>query len=248
MKHFMLLIALVWVSMACSKKEEPPVNIDATTLELNYDEEHQFSLSRGGSAVNASEYTWASSNENVGEVDGQGKFTASSIGETTVTATAKNGGGTLESKVTVVPYYSFGTEPSFSLGGSKTVVKNYEKRTLVAETDTTLDYRGENNNITGIRYFFERGAYIEGDLFYTSSVTLAQAQTYYYERYTYLGNQQISGLTFNVFAISNTVGVGVTEVPNVGRVAAYLPLSSGGRVPANYLEAVARRIRGGKIK
>ncbi|MDR6195560.1 Ig-like domain-containing protein [Siphonobacter sp. SORGH_AS_0500] len=248
MKQLLLVIALVWVSMACSKKESAPVNIDAATLELNYDEQHQFVLTQGSNTLNANDYTWASSNTTIGQVSASGEFTASRIGETTVTATAKNGGGIIESKVTVVPYYSFGTEPSFSLGGSKTVVKSYEKRTLVAETDSTLDYQGENNSINGVRYYFNNAAYSESYLFYMPSVTLLQAQTYYDERYSYLGNIQDQGLTFNVFSITSTVGVGVTDASNQGRVAVYLPLNSGGRIPANYLKAAANRIRSGGIK
>ncbi len=247
MKHFILIAALVWGSMACSKKENAPVNIDAATLELNYDKEHQYVLTQGSNTLNANDYTWASSDETIGEVSAAGVFTANRIGETTVTATAKNGGGIVESKVTVIPYYTFATEPSFSFGGSKAVIKAYEKRTLESETDSLLAYTGENNNIQGVIYYFENSAYTEGDLFYSSSVTLTQAQTFYDERYSYLGTQQSNGLTFYVFAISNSAAVGLVDVTSQGyRVAAYLPLSSGGRVSANYLDKVAKHIKSGK--
>ncbi|PMD97338.1 hypothetical protein BWI97_06815 [Siphonobacter sp. BAB-5405] len=236
MKHLFLIVSLLWVFTSCSKKDEAPaVSIDQPQLQIHFDEEHQFVLTQGNNTLTASQYQWTSSNETVGTVDANGTFTGNRIGETTVTGVSADGKNRVESKVTVIPYVaSFVKEPALDFGNSKATVKAKETRTLVQETDNTLEYQGENAKLRGVGYQFENAALINSILFLTVTNQVAQeAVTYYYERY-----DVEEGENELYVAISDKVVMGLLVDDSAGLVAVYVPFdfASGGRVAAKDLK------------
>ncbi|MDQ6477845.1 Ig-like domain-containing protein [Dyadobacter sp. LHD-138] len=184
MKNLLPLLLSVLLITSCSKKSdpEPSVIIDSPTLGLKYDQQHQFALKKGSEDIFASTFAWKSSNEKVGKIDANGRFTARKIGETTITGTSN--GKNVESKVTISPLKTFVTEPILEFGSTIANVKSKEKRKLVQETDDLLVYEGENSKVKLISYYKQNGKITTALLIFENiTTTVMDVTTYFKERF-----------------------------------------------------------------
>ncbi|WP_420154233.1 Ig-like domain-containing protein [Siphonobacter sp.] len=240
MKHLFLIVSLLWVFTSCSKKDEAPaVVINQPQLQVHFDEEHQFALTQGNNTLDASQYKWTSSNETVGTVDATGKFSGNRIGETTITGTSADGKNRVESKVTVIPYVNaFAKEPVMDFGNSKATVKSKETRELVGEETQVLAYKGENEKVVLVGYYFENAALVQSNLYFANTNKQDDIVNYYAERYEFLGRTQDDIL---VFAFSNQVIVGlyIDEELKLVTAAFLKQTQSGGRMPATSFKGVS---------
>ncbi|WP_292522465.1 Ig-like domain-containing protein [Methanoculleus sp.] len=93
--------AAVTVAEEVPALESIEIEPSATTLQVNETEEFAATLrDADGNTISGIPVTWASSNETVGTIDGDGIFTALAAGTTDVTATADNVSGTATVTVT----------------------------------------------------------------------------------------------------------------------------------------------------
>jgi hypothetical protein len=236
MKKLLLALISIAVLFACSKSKdkdpEPIVSIDAPTIELKYDKDHQFALKKGNEDIFASTFTWASSNEKVGKVDANGKFTARKIGEATVTGTGSNG-AKVESKVTISPYVTIFVEPILEFGATMAAIKSKEKRKLLQETAEALAYEGAAGTQTrGVIYIFEKGKLQSaGILFDNSTATVQTSATFIKERYPDRMTQDNQVYILND---ERTFGIVLGVDETFGYMGIYLPYPPGGRTSAEH--------------
>jgi len=225
MKNILLLLPILLFA-SCSKDDpEPAVTIDAATVELKYDKEHQFVLTQGTGTVDASTYTWTSSDTLIGKVDKTGKFIARKIGETTVKGTLA--GKVVESKVTVTPYITSFKEPYVEFGATTAVVKTKETRKLLSETATILAYQGENAKILNVLYLLETGKLSASALLFEESQSMADdVITFYSERYPRIGAVEENLVVFLNDEANKAIEVGVSE--DLGFYAVYSAFDSKG--------------------
>jgi len=234
MKKLFLTLASISILLACSKNKdkdpEPTVSIDAPTIELKYDKDHQFTLKKGTEDIFASTFTWLSSNEKVGKVDANGKFTARKIGEATVTGTGPNG-AKVESKVTVSPYVTIFVEPILEFGATTATIKSKEKRKLLQETADALAYEGAAGTQTrGVIYIFEKGKLQSaGILFDNSTATVQTSATFIKERYPDRMTQDNQVYILND---ERTFGIVLGVDETFGYMGIYLPYPLDGRLNA----------------
>jgi len=224
MKNILFLLPVL-LFVSCSKDDpEPATTIDSATVELKYDKEHQYVLMKGTEKVDASTYTWKSSDTLVGKVDKTGKFIARKIGETTVTGTLA--GKNVESKVTVTPYITSFKEPYQEYGATTAVVKTNETRKLRTETADFLAYEGENAKVAGVVYSLTTGKMTDALVaFQTTQAMADEVITFYEERYPRSAGLDSSVVFFND-AKNKAVEVGVDA--KIGLFAYYVPFDSNG--------------------
>jgi len=220
---FLLLAAVFFTS--CKKDDpEPALSIDNTELELKFDGTHQFVVKKGNENVTASSLTWTSSDELVGSVDANGKFTARKIGETTIKGTGSN--GNVESKVKIVPYITNIIEPVVKFGATKAQIKADEKRTLLEEADDALAYNGTTGSYTDhVIYTFTDGKMDGAILQLTPNITQQMIQniaTFLLERYP--ETMEDEGEVYSLDDKMNHIIV-TTEHELLGPVMVYLPYS-----------------------
>ena len=203
---FLLAISLIVLSLSfvsCSSGGDEEVinySLSPSSLTTNYDKTQQFNVLNGSSTLKSSDFNWSSSNEISGKVNSNGLFTAGKIGETTITATNKNNGKSVSSKITISPYQIFFSEPILAFGETKEYIKSKETRTLLKETTTGLSYIGENNNIRNVGYTFDSSGKMTSAivLFKNDTSISTNVATFYNERYYYVG------LINNLLAFSST--------------------------------------------
>jgi len=224
MKNILFLLPVL-LFVSCSKDDpEPATTIDSATVELKYDKEHQYVLMKGTEKVDASTYTWKSSDTLVGKVDKTGKFIARKIGETTVTGTLA--GKNVESKVTVTPYITSFKEPFQEFGATTAVVKTKETRKLLAETADYLAYEGESAKITSVQYELVTGKMTYAVIFFQTTQAIAnEVITFYLERYPRNGETEEGAVFFND-GKDKAVELGIH--PDYGLFAFYSPFDSKG--------------------
>ena len=225
MKNILFLLPVL-LFVSCSKDDpEPDTTIDSATVELKYDKEHQYVLMKGTEKVDASTYTWKSSDTLVGKVDKTGKFIARKIGETTVTGTLA--GKNVESKVTVTPYITSFKEPFQEYGATTAVVKTKETRKLLAETADYMAYEGENTKfIIGVIYSLLSGKMTDATVYFETTEAIAKdVVTFHRERYPRAFQTEEGPIFFND-AKDKAVLIGVD--PNDGLFAFYAPYDSKG--------------------
>lgn len=213
MKNILFLLPVL-LFVSCSKDDpEPATTIDSATVELKYDKEHQYVLMKGTEKVDASTYTWKSSDTLVGKVDKTGKFIARKIGETTVTGTLA--GKNVESKVTVTPYITSFKEPFQEFGATAGVVKTKETRKLLSETATILSYQGDNAKILSVRYLLDTGKMTAAAIIFGGSQAMAdEVVTFYSERYPRNGALDEAIIFFNDEA-NKAIEIGFTETSDI---------------------------------
>lgn len=216
-KQLLTLLALAMILTSCSKKDPEPVySLDKTTLELNYDKDHQFAIKLGSKDIDESEFKWSSSDETVGFVSASGLFNAYRIGKTTIKAVGTN--ATLTSVITIAPYSAICAEPYIKYGATKSTVKSKETRTLQDETATALYYRGENAKIKNALYGFDNNLLKSMVLvFADTEAVVKESIKFFSERYVYLGIEDDLYLFGNV---DTFIGMGHFE--ELGFCAIYL--------------------------
>lgn len=145
------------IMFSCDKKEDPEalLLINTPTIDLKYDETHQFALKKGNEDLFPSTLSWTSADDNVGKVDANGKFVARKIGETLVTGLGSEG-QKVESKITISPYVTNFDEPILEFGTSMASIKSKETRELLFEGSYTLQYKGTPGSLSEtITYIFD---------------------------------------------------------------------------------------------
>ncbi|MET7253725.1 Ig-like domain-containing protein [Dyadobacter fermentans] len=234
MKKLLLTLISTSILFACSKGKdkdpEPTISIDAQTIELKYDKDHQFALKKGNEDIFASTFTWVSSNEKVGKVDANGKFTARKIGEATVSGTGANG-VKVESKVTISPYITIFTEPILEFGATMATIKSKEKRKLLKETTDGLAYEGAaGTQMRGVIYIFDKGKLQSaGILFDNTTATVQASATFIKERYPDRMTQDNQVYILND---ERTFGIVLGVNETFGYMGIYLPYPLDGRLSA----------------
>ncbi|MCF2444092.1 Ig-like domain-containing protein [Dyadobacter sp. CY345] len=233
MRKLSLFLLLAVLSVACSKDEdaEPATVLSDSNLTLRFDDTHQYTLTKGTETVNATNFKWTSSDTLVGRIDQSGKFSGRRIGQTIVKAVSTDGKTTVESKVTIDPYSTLCTEPVLDFNANQAAVKAKEKRTLVGEDTSAIEYSGENAKLRGVAYLFTKNALTHSLLAFTETQAVAdEAVQFLAERYDYVGEDQSI-----YYFTNNKVVVGFLEEEQLGLVAIYVPFSSGGlRTSATY--------------
>ncbi|WP_159473231.1 Ig-like domain-containing protein [Dyadobacter sp. 3J3] len=221
MKCFLLLLSAAFILSSCSKSKdaEPEITMtDPKTLELKYDQEHQFVMKKGNEITAGNLFGWSSSDQNVGTVAYDGKFKGRKIGTTVVKATA--GGKEFMSTVTITPYSQIIKEPSFDFGSDKAAIKAKTTQLLTEEFDNYLVYAGNNSAINRIIYFFQDGllASVAIDFADTDEIE-KEVTTFYKERYPIPVLTQTGG---NVYINDEkTQGIFLDRNDSIGFYASY---------------------------
>ncbi len=215
-KQLLTFLVAVLLIISCSKKDDKPsTTIDQEKVSLNYDQTHQFKLTAGSTAVDASKVTWTSSDQTVGTINASGLFSAKRIGNTTIKAVAN--GSTLTSEVSIIPYSELCKEPVLEFGASLATIKSKETRVLIEQTSTALMYNGENSKVENIFYGFNASGLESSVLLLSSSAAVVdESEKFFSERYEFVG--ETVGLFF--FEDSKTT-VGLGFVQDLGFVAVY---------------------------
>lgn len=231
MKHLFLGITCLYVLISCGKDQDnaPPITLDQDQLELHYDQTHQFKLKQGTGELKASQYRWTSSNEYVGTVY-DGDFKAEQIGETTITASSKDGKKQWTSKVTVVPYSTLYREPVTDFSLTPEQVKSKETREVREQSATVTTYKGENSKTWAIRYNFTAGKLSSATVLLMDSQDIAnEGSRFLDERYKYVG--EFNGAS--VFTDEKTVTIRYQYTNDYGLMVQYSPYVKGGRLPGS---------------
>ena len=232
------LLPLVLLIFSCSKDKEdspePTTFIDSATLELKYDKQHQFVVTKGTEVLDASTIKWNSSDTLVGKVDTKGNFKGRKIGTTTITGTIN--GKTVESKITITPYSSSFKEPYLGFGADISTVKSNETRKFIAELTSSLSFEGDNSKIRAVLYLLDTSKKMTsaGIFFENSSAMVTDVTTFYKERYPINGTKDGKVAFFND---ENTVGVQLSVNADLGFNAIYLPYRRTGRVSIGFDDA-----------
>ncbi len=130
--------------------------------------------------------TYESENDLIASVSTNGLITAKRVGETNIVVKNNKKNFTSKFKVTVTPKYSMYKEPYLVFGSTKAAIKNYEKRSLMEEAETYINYYGENSTTSGILYSFSNSTYeVSACLIPTSYSSLLSS--FMAERYVYMG-------------------------------------------------------------
>ncbi len=227
---------------SCGKKGEgePDLQLNAATVDLRYDQTHQFSVTKGASAMAANTFTWTSTDQTVGTVSTGGLFTAKKIGQTTINGSSAS--GSVTAKVTVTPYSTMVKEPYFDPTATIATTKSKETRTLVSQDGNTLLYNGENANVRNVIYLFENGQMTQGALLLANTNAVVQEfATFIKERYNYLGD---NGAGVYVYSDNKNVTVGIGADATLGFYALYIKYSGSARGSIKAIEAV----RGQQLK
>lgn len=178
-----VLFMLVCLSVVSCKKDSssPALALDNTSLELNYDKEHQFVAKKGNENITAASVKWTSSDVTVGTIDGNGLFKAKKIGKTVIKA------DDAQCEVTIAPYSNLCKEPIVDFTASMAVVKGKETRKLESETSTGLLYVGDNLKIRNVMYIFENSKLnAAAILMANTSAVVEESSNFFKERYTLL--------------------------------------------------------------
>lgn len=214
--------------IACSKSDpEPAVTIDSSTLDLKYDGEHQFKLTKGTDEITTTSYAWKSSDEKVGTIGVNGLFEARKIGKTTIVATATDG-KSVQSEVTISPYTTFLTEPIKDFYANKESIKSLEKRKLYYESTDGLIFEGDNSNVEYVGYTFKNGRVNSGIVIFNSTTGIVDLiGTFLSERYPHKG--AFDG-KIGFIDDEKKFAVVLSVDPSLGLNAIYIPYDGGGRV------------------
>ena len=234
MKQLFLFLLLLAAITACKKSEDAPkiqpVMLDKTDVQLHYDETYPFKLTQGGTDIDETTYAWVSKDTTVGKVDTKGVFYGNHIGETTVTATSKDGKTKVEAKVTVTPKTTMFKMPVIEFGSSKANVKSKETRVMTKDSASLVVYQPENAKIRQVFYYFENAALKESYVLPgTTTALIQEAGTYLDERFTYLG-QDNDGAYY--FEVTPTVIAVYFSDQNLGPAIGFAAYKKGGRLPA----------------
>ncbi|SEI42369.1 Ig-like domain (group 2) [Dyadobacter koreensis] len=184
MKNLIPHILIVLLFLGC--KDRGPATIDAPSIELNYDNVHQFAIKKGKEDIAPSKFKWTSSNEKVGTVDGNGLFKARKIGQTKIIA---NGNGqTVESNVTVTPYNTFVVEPILDFSLDLPAIRARETGEVLFAGDYWIYFERDNESLRRVGYFFENGKLANAVLLFNYTLAnmasnAAKFATFYNERY-----------------------------------------------------------------
>lgn len=225
-KHVLtsLVIGLIISLSSCSKNEDPKPNpepatyaINNSTVSINYDKEHQFVVKLGTGAVNATTFTWTSSDPTIGTISTSGLFKGKKIGTTIIKA--EGNGTTLTSQVTISPYSTLFKEPVIDFGASIASIKGKETRKFGEQFEQTLYYEGENTKVRFVAYNFEANKLISaGAFFQNTTAVVEELAKFYSERYTFLGEEE------NIFLFSaGKYLIGIGQSKELGTFAIYVP-------------------------
>jgi hypothetical protein len=234
MKNLLPLLLSVLIFTSCSKKDpEPEIIIDAPTLDLKYDQQHQYALKKGSDDIFASTFTWKSSDDKVGTIDANGRFSARKIGVTIISGTES--GTSVESKVTVSPRVTLFTEPVIEFGATKADIKSKEKRKLLQETDEGLAYEGQSGTQTrGVVYLFPGGKMSGAIMLFDNATSTATiSSTFIKERYP---DRETQDGKVYILNDERTMGIIMSVDADYGYMAMYLPFTPNGRIQgSNYV-------------
>ncbi|WP_316823536.1 Ig-like domain-containing protein [Pedobacter gandavensis] len=215
-----LVVGLIISLSSCSKKEDPKPTyaINQTSVSINYDKEHQFTVKLGEKTADAAGFTWTSSDPSVGTISGTGLFKGKKIGSTTIKA--EGNGTVLTAELTIKPYSTLFKEPIIEFGVSIATIKGKESRKLIEQASNGLLYEGENSKIKQIMYIFENSKLAgAAALFESTKPVVEEVVQFYSERYTYLGEDE----DFFVFSDGKYL-IGIGEDNTLGVHAIYLPV------------------------
>lgn len=182
-----MLLFIAATAVSCSKNDsKPSYAIDMTSVNLNYDKEHQYVVKSGNTVIDNKTLTWSSSDETVGTVGTSGLFKANRIGKTTIKAEIN--GLSLMSEVVVSPYSTMCKEPVLDFGVSMATIKSKETRTLNGESSVALRFAGENAKLRDVRYLFDGTGLNSAMLLITETEAIVEESARFIsERYDYLG-------------------------------------------------------------
>jgi len=122
---------------------------------MYYDDEKKLTLSYSSDELANLTYKFTTSDTNIATVSSSGLVSGVSIGTAIITATSENGEYSAQCTVTIIPKYTFYTEPYMNWGCSKEDVKDWEFRTIQYETSTMITFNGEYSYVTEVDYSFE---------------------------------------------------------------------------------------------
>ena len=184
MKYICLLFTGILFFTACSKDAEPETTIDRASINLKYDQTHQFEIRRGSENL-SSLYNWTSSDSTVGKISAGGMFKARKIGSTRIKATSN--GKEFSSSITVSPYSTIFEEPEFEFGLNKDTMKERTTKLLAQESENVLVYVGGSANVNKFIYAFNNDKLVGVAVDYADSDNVQkEVKTYYKERYPIL--------------------------------------------------------------
>ncbi|MDD4190938.1 MAG: leucine-rich repeat protein [Mangrovibacterium sp.] len=160
MRNLLLLMLLPILMIGCSKDDEPDVvvvtfvQLDRTELELQINGTYKFCVSY--SPVNAEKpnYEWSSSNSEIVSVNSEGEVTALTVGEATITLTAKQQNRTLTSScaISVLPINT--TSITLNKTSLELTIGEEETLTYIIEpenaTNKDVEWKSTNPEIASV--------------------------------------------------------------------------------------------------
>jgi len=194
MKKSLVFLLLCFILFSC--KKEQYISLSNTSIMMYYDDEKKLTLSYSSDELANLTYKFTTSDTNIATVSSSGLVSGVSIGTAIITATSENGEYSAQCTVTIIPKYTFYTEPYMNWGSSKEDVKDWEFRTIQSETSTMITFNGEYSYVTEVDYSFEdstlKSSLVIFDL--PSPIVENGITEYLLERYVYdttIGNYSI---------------------------------------------------------
>ncbi|MCL7987753.1 Ig-like domain-containing protein [Sphingobacterium sp. lm-10] len=207
------VISLLFLCFACSKDELSTIN--ESEVRLNYDEEFLFSVG------NASNVEWSSSDEFVGVIEQDGKFSAKHIGETDITA--KVGQHIVTAKVIVDPYITDIIVPVLKFGVHSETIKSEETRAFISEDASQIRFYGQGSRESRVYYNLRRGVVDNSVMHFDYSQSIFNILLIFLgERYELL---EVTPARLTYVNKEKTIGVNVTGSSSSGIRATWVPSS-----------------------
>lgn len=237
MKKILLAFVVAGATMFGCSKSDPELQINQREVKIKYDESFSFKI-EGSSSVQ-----WSSDDDFVGKIDANGVFTAKHIGESQITG--KVGDNIVSAKVIVEPKVTEITEPIYGLSTTKSQIKSFEKRKLIAETADAVGFEGGSRYESTILYIFDNAKWSGSVVGFTTTQNDVSSKIaeFFSERYTpYTRIDDV--FFFHTKDGKHVVALGVIQSLGVSASYFYSPdlksLNSivkkhklGGKIPAN---------------
>ncbi|HSJ69234.1 MAG TPA: Ig-like domain-containing protein [Anditalea sp.] len=169
-RPLILLVSLLIFSCGKEDPQDENITLSQTAIEIDYEETFRLDATFIRDGYSPSGFTWESDNPNIAAVRNDGTVTGQRVGTTLVTVYTPDRLFSAVCEVTVNPTNFLYLEPLFDFGQNRAYIRANETRTFLDENETSLLFRGENENIFGVIYAFD-------ETLYEASVALLNLET-----------------------------------------------------------------------
>jgi|GEM_PF-1553521 len=229
--NLLQLLGAVLLLNACSKDAEPETIINKSVVIINYDTEHQFTITKGEESVPIDLIKWTSSDPKVAQISANGTLKGRKIGPTLVKGIYN--GREFLSWVTVKPYSTIYKEPDFLFGSDKSTVKFKVLGLLKEEGESVLVYfGGGSSKVKQEVYLFQDNLLLAIVLDFEDSESVKkEVETFYKERYPLIISPDKTHPFFATDDLSMAIRLDSSE--SIGFYVSYTKILNGGRLSAD---------------